>query len=144
MILAARQENDRAIEVFNQAVKLRPEHSWGYIGLGLALNNKQDFRGALPHLEKAVGVEPNSINAQYQLGFALFSLGETERAAACFARVVELDPRFNPMAYKYLSSIRIKKGDAAGAADALESYLKNFPDAPDRDRVKQILSKLGR
>ena len=48
------------------------------------------------------------------------------------------------MAYKYMSSICIKRADSAGAARALESYLAHFPDAPDRDRVVQILKKLGR
>ncbi len=144
MMLAAREDNNRVIEVFTQARELRPEHSWGYIGLGVALNDKQDYRGGVQHLEKAVAIEPNSINAQYQLGFALFNLGETDRALSCFARVAELDPKFSPMACKYMSSIRIKKADSAGAARTLESYLAHFPDAPDRDRLEQILKKLGR
>ncbi|MFB3904502.1 MAG: tetratricopeptide repeat protein [Acidobacteriota bacterium] len=143
MILAAQQENDRALEIFTRACGLRPEHSWGYIGLGMTLNNKQDYRGAAQHLQKAVAIEPTSINAQYQLGFALFNLGENDRALGCFTQVVEVNPSFNPMTYKYMSSIYIKKGDAAGAARALESYLAQFPDAADRDRVQQILKKLG-
>lgn len=143
MILAAQQENDRALEVFTQANKLRPERSWGYIGLGVALNNKQDYQGAAQHLEKAVAIEPDSINAQFQLGLALFNLGDNDRALGCLQRVVELDPKFNPMAYKYLSSIYIKKADPEGASRALTLYLTSFPDAPDRDRVVQILKKLG-
>jgi tetratricopeptide (TPR) repeat protein len=144
MILAAQLENDRAIDVFNRALKLRPEHSWGHIGLGLALNNKKDFKGAVPHLERAVAIETNSINAQYQLGFALFNLGETDRAIACLEHVVRLDPKFNGMAYKYLSSLYVKKSDTGSAVRALESYVAHFPDAPDRARVEEILKKLGR
>ena len=44
MVLAAQGQNDRAVEVFTKAGKLRPEHSWSYIGLGVALNNKQDYQ----------------------------------------------------------------------------------------------------
>ena len=83
MMLAAQQENDRALEIFTRANGLRPEHSWAYIGLGLALNNKQDFKGAVAPLEKAVAIEPESINAQFQLGSALFRLGDQERALGC-------------------------------------------------------------
>lgn len=137
------QENDRALDVFKRAQALRPEHSWGYIGLGMALNNKQDYRGAVQHLEKAVALEPSSVSARYQLAFSLFSLGENDRASDCFTQVLDTNPSFNPMIYKYLSSIRIKKGDADGAARALESYLTQFPDAQDRDKVEQILKKLG-
>ncbi|RPJ52904.1 MAG: hypothetical protein EHM23_32020 [Acidobacteria bacterium] len=143
MILVARQDNDHANDVFTRARALRPEHSWGYIGLGMVLINKQDYRGAAENLEKAVAIEPTSINGQYQLGFALFNLGENDRALDCFIKVLDVHPSFNPMTYKYVSSIRVKKGDPDGAARALESYLVHFPDAPDRDKVQQILKKLG-
>jgi tetratricopeptide (TPR) repeat protein len=144
MILAAQQENDRAVEVFEQAQKLRPDHPWAYVGLGLALNNKQDYRAAAQHLEKAVELEPNSVNAQFQLGQAAFKLGDHDRAIKCFEQVIALDPKFNPLAYKTLASIHVTKKDPQAAARALESYLAQFPDAADAEKVKQILTKLGR
>ena len=144
MILAAQQENDRAVEVFTQAQKLRPEHPWAYVGLGFALNNKQDYRSAAEYLEKAVQLEPNSVNAQFQLGQAAFKLGDHERALKCFEQVVVLDPKFNPIVYKTLASIYVARQDAQGAARALQSYLAQFPDAADAEKVKQILARLGR
>ncbi|MBM3748811.1 MAG: tetratricopeptide repeat protein, partial [Acidobacteria bacterium] len=144
MILAAQQENDRALEVFTRAQKLRPEHSWAYIGLGLALNNKQDYGAAAGFLEKAVALEPDSINAQFQLGQAAFKLGRHDRALECFDQVVKLDPKFSPLAYKTLASIHMTRKDPEGAARALESYLVHFPDASDAEKVKQILTRLGR
>jgi tetratricopeptide (TPR) repeat protein len=144
MILAAQQDNDRALEIFTLGQNLRPEHSWAYVGLGVVLNNKKDYQNAAQHLEKAVAMEPDSVNAQFQLGHALFNLGDIARALTCFEQVVEMDPKFNPMVYKYMSSIHIKRLNQAGAARSLESYLTQFPDAPDRDKVEQILKKLGR
>jgi len=144
MILAAQQENERALEVFTQAQKLRPEHSWAYIGLGLALNNKQDYRAAAGHLEKAVQLEPASVNAQFQLGQAAFKLGDHDRALKCFEQVIALDPKFSPLAYKTLASVYVNRQDPQRAARALESYLVHFPDAADADKVKQILVRLGR
>jgi len=144
MSLAAQQENDRALEVFTRAQKLRPEHSWAYIGLGLALNNKQDYGAAAGFLEKAVALEPDSINAQFQLGQAAFKLGRHDRALKCFEQVTGLDPKFSPLAYKTLASIYVSRKDTQGAARALESYLAHFPDAADAEKVKQILTRLGR
>lgn len=144
MLLAAQQDNDRALEVFSKAQKLRPDHSWAYVGLGLALNNKQDYRAAAGHLEKAVQLEPNSVNAQFQLGQAAFKLGDHDRALKCFEQVITLDPKFSPLAYKTLASIYVNRQNSQGAARALESYLVQFPEAPDRDKVKQILLRLGR
>ena len=144
MILAAQQDNDRAVAVFAQAQKLRPDHPWAYVGLGLALNNKQDYRAAAQYLEKAVQLEPNSVNAQFQLGQAAFKLGDHDRAIKCFDQVIALDPKFNPLAYKTLASIYVTRQNPQAAARALESYLVQFPDAADAEKVKQILTKLGR
>jgi tetratricopeptide (TPR) repeat protein len=144
MILAGQQENDRALEVFTRAQQLRPEHAWAPLGLGMALNNKKDYTAAAPHLEKAVARDPDSIHAQFQLGQAAFYLGDHERALVCFRRVIELEPKFAPLAYKTLAAIYVKKQDAQQAAQALESYLLQFPDAPDAEKVKQILEKLKR
>jgi tetratricopeptide (TPR) repeat protein len=144
MILAAQQDNDRAVAVFTQAQKLRPDHPWAYVGLGLALNNKQDYRAAAQHLEKAVELEPNSVNAQFQLGQAAFKLGDHDRAIKCFEQVIALDPKFNPLAYKTLASIYVTRQDVQEARRALESYLAQFPDAADAEKVKQILTRLGR
>ena len=143
MVLAAQGQNDRAVEVFTKAGKLRPEHSWSYIGLGVAFNNKQDYQAAAGYLEKAVAIEPNSVNALFQLGMASFKLGVHERAVACFERVAELEPKFNPMVYKTLASIHVSRRNPQAAARALETYLAQFPNAPDADKVKQILVKLA-
>ncbi len=142
MILATQQENDRAVEVFLTALAQQPDRSWAYVGMGVVLNNKQDYESAAGYLEKAVELEPNSVNAQLQLGHALFKLGDNDRAMFCFERVVELDPGFHPLAYKTMASIYVSKQDAAGAADALEAYLEQFPDAEDADKVREILAKL--
>ncbi len=143
MMLAAQGQNDRAIEVFTKAGKLRPEHSWLYIGLGVALNNKQDYKAAAGYLEKAVALEPNPVNGLFQLGMASFKLGAQERAQQCFERVAELEPKFNPLVYKTLASIYVSRQNPRGAARALQTYLAQFPDAPDAEKVKQILVKLG-
>jgi Tfp pilus assembly protein PilF len=132
------------MEVFTQALKLRPDHSWAHVGLGVALNNKQEYQAAAEHLEKAVQMEPNSVNAQFQLGVASFKVGDQERARACFEQVVALEPKFNPLAYKTLASIYVAGQDSQKAAWALESYLVHFPDAGDSEKVKQILAKLRR
>ncbi len=142
MMLVAQQETDRAMGLFQRAQALRPDHSWAYAGLGMALNAKGDHQSAVEPLRKAVEIDPNSVSAQFELGRASFKLGDSDQALECFRRVVRLDPKFNPMAYKIMSSIYINKQDTAGAASQLESYLNEFPDAPDRDKVERILEKL--
>jgi tetratricopeptide (TPR) repeat protein len=87
----------RALEVLQRALKLRPDQSWAYVGLGVALNNKQEYQAAAEHLENAVRIEPASVNAQFQLGVASFKTRNQERARQCFEQVVALEPKFNRM-----------------------------------------------
>ncbi len=89
-------------------------------------------------------MEPGSIQAQFQLGTASFKLGNHDRARQCFEQVIALNPKFSPIAYKTLASIYVNRQDGPAAIKALESYLAQFPDAPDAGKVKQILTKLGR
>ena len=143
MMLVAQQETDRAMGLFQLAQALRPDHSLAYAGLGMALNAKGDHQSAVEPLRKAVEIDPDSVNAQFELGQASFKLGDSDQALECFRRVVGLDPKFNPMAYKIMTSLYGNKQDPAGAAGALEAYLDHFPDALDRARVEEILRKLG-
>ena len=46
------------------------------------------------------------------------------------------------MAYKMLASIYANKQEPFKAADALESYLANFPNAEDAEKVKAIVARL--
>ncbi len=52
--------------------------------------------------------------------------------------------RLDTKQYKESTTDRPEKADSGGTARTLESYLSHFPDASDRDRVEQILKKLGR
>lgn len=47
------------------------------------------------------------------------------------------------VAFKMIGSIKIQKGDNAGAISAYKSYLKFVPTAPDADTVKDIIVRLG-
>jgi tetratricopeptide (TPR) repeat protein len=143
---AARRHRDagdlqKAVTSLEKLLQKHPDFYLGHIDLGMILAAQQENDRAL---EKAVRLEPNSINAQFQLGRAAFKLGDHDRAAPCFEQVVALDPKFNPMTYKTLASIYVNRQDPQGAARALESYLVHFPDAADAEKVKHILVKLSR
>ena len=84
MILAAQQENDRALELFTRAQTARPEHSWVYIGLGMVFNNKKDYPGAVQHLEKAVSLEPKLRQRPVPAGLRLIQPGRDGPSTGLF------------------------------------------------------------
>jgi tetratricopeptide (TPR) repeat protein len=75
-------------------------------------------------------------------------LGEIERregtpeaddaALASYRRALELDARF-PEAWRGLGLLLQRRGDRAGAREALSRYLELAPDAPDRAHVTAML-----
>lgn len=52
-----------------------------------------DFYSSARHLEKALQIYPDSLEAHNNLGSRYISLGEYEKAAAEFQKAIEIDPR---------------------------------------------------
>jgi Tfp pilus assembly protein PilF len=55
---------DDALHSFQRAIDLDPKSPLGYIGKGLALGKKGDFKPALENMEKAKGLETKGIEAR--------------------------------------------------------------------------------
>jgi protein O-GlcNAc transferase len=64
--------------------------AWRMLGVCYLETQRPDF--ALEALTRAVGAAPQDATAHYLLGNACGTLGQLERAAACFRRALALDP----------------------------------------------------
>jgi tetratricopeptide (TPR) repeat protein len=81
---------DRAIESFKRAVAAYPAFEEALVGLGRSLVAAGDAQAALPHLQKAITVNPRDEVAFYQLAQAHRALGhdaEQQKALAEFERL---------------------------------------------------------
>jgi tetratricopeptide (TPR) repeat protein len=81
---------DKAIESFRRAVEAYPAFEEALVGLGRALVAAGDAAAALPHLQKAVALNPLDEVAFYQLAQAHRTLGheaEQQKALAEFERL---------------------------------------------------------
>ncbi|MBI4401918.1 MAG: tetratricopeptide repeat protein [Nitrospirae bacterium] len=63
-----------------------------YTLLGTGEYQKGDFEGAKTHFQQALAGAPNSAEAHYNLGLALFALGATEEAREHFIEAANLAP----------------------------------------------------
>jgi Tfp pilus assembly protein PilF len=59
-----KDQTDDAMKSFQRAVDLDPKSPLGYIGKGLALGKKGDFKAAIENMEKAKGYEEKGIEAR--------------------------------------------------------------------------------
>lgn len=81
---------DKAIESFRKAVDSYPGFEEALVGLGRALIAAGDSSAALPHLQKAISLNPRDEVAFYQIAQAHRALGqeaEQQQALAAFERL---------------------------------------------------------
>ena len=103
-------END-----FIRAVELSPNNAEVLDLYASYLRMKNRPADALPHIERALELDPLSTSLFHDLGRALTSLGRFEEASDAFARIAEIDPG-NPYAAHGFAVSTIMSGDLARAA----------------------------
>ena len=63
---------------------------------GLSIYQKQDFTAALPSLEAAVQANPQSAEAYFYLGYALYKLKRFDESRLAFTQAYQLQPDYKP------------------------------------------------
>ncbi|MCE2498696.1 MAG: tetratricopeptide repeat protein [Nitrosopumilaceae archaeon] len=83
----------KAVECFDEAIKLDGKKSTIYLNKGHALQflNKNDE--AIECFDKAIKLGEKSSNLYLHKGFALYSLGKSDEAIECFDREIKLEPK---------------------------------------------------
>jgi len=83
---------DRAKEMIEKAVELRPEDGFITDSLGWILYRMGDFKGAVPHLERAVELEPVDPTINDHFGDALWKVGRKMEARFQWKRALSFEP----------------------------------------------------
>lgn len=84
-------EDERAIPVFRDLLKNNPKHTPSYVKLGGILVRAHQYEEAQEKLQRAVALDPDSVEAHYQLGMALRRLGKTADADSELAQSHKLE-----------------------------------------------------
>ena len=81
---------DKAIESFTKAVESYPEFEEALVGLGRTLVAAGQSRAAVPHLKKAISLNPGDEVAFYQIAQAHRALGQEAEQQAALAEFERL------------------------------------------------------
>jgi superkiller protein 3 len=84
-------DDDRAIPIFRDLLKANPQHVPSYVKLGGILVRQHQYEDAQQDLERAVSLDPNSVEGHYQLGLVLRRLGKTAESETQFAESHRLE-----------------------------------------------------
>ena len=144
---------DRAVEAFNEVVRLDPQNEYALSNLEKLYEEQHQWADAYATRQKmaARGAPDDQPRHQAILAFLENELGtdalkrtEYVQATRHFEAAIDLDPA-NPPAHLNLGDVRFLQGDTAGAITAWESLVER---APERSylafsRLENAYPKLG-
>jgi tetratricopeptide (TPR) repeat protein len=110
--------------------------------LGVVLIRQEKYAEAVAVLREAVGLNPDSPLACFNLGAALHQTGELDDAEKYLRRAYELRPTRMAGAQLVLGQVYHQKKDYPKAIEAFEIYLRDAPEAPNRDQVTEAIRRL--
>jgi tetratricopeptide (TPR) repeat protein len=126
-ILAAREGNpDLAIQLFQRALQIDPEHSIALQNLGSAYRQKKDWPQAKRTLERALALSPDDPEANYGLGMVYAQQNDTERAYQYLQKAIESRPAY-PEALNNLGILYLRTRRPEDAKRSFETSIRLAP-----------------
>jgi tetratricopeptide (TPR) repeat protein len=155
-ILAAREgKTDLAIQDFQRALQIDPEHSIALQNLGSAYRQKKDWPKAKRMLERALALNPDDPEANYSLGMVYAQQNDTERAYDYLQKALASRPAYpealNNLGILYLRTRRPEEAkrsfeESIRVAPAYDQAYLNLARVygieGDREKAKAVLLKL--
>ena len=132
-----------ASQVYDATIKLDPNN-------GVALNNKAflmaehggDLDMALTLAQQAKRMMPNLPEVSDTLGWIYLKKSLNDNAIDIFKELVAKDPKASTYRY-HLGMAYFNKGDKPAALKELQQALKDNPEKPESDKIKELIAKIG-
>lgn len=121
--------------VLRRAIELRPDDERAWVNLGGVLLSRFDFSGSIDANAKAAALHPDLVQPHFNAGIGHMYLGQTEAMAACFERVLALDP-VNAGGHYHLAAALYALGQIDAARPHLNLALAlGYPPQPELVRA---------
>lgn len=122
VMLADAGDPQHAVELYHEALALKPTHPESHYNLGVALRKLGERETAEQELRAALELNPKYALAHEQLANLLLERGELAEAEQHYSRAIELDPK-KAEPHANLGVERVRQGDLAGALVEFERAL---------------------
>jgi len=90
--LLERRPNE-ALQCWNRVLAIDPEHCDAHLALAASLTQRNDFDGAIEHLQTAAQVAPNRAGVHNNLANALARAGRLQEAVSSYEEALRLNPQ---------------------------------------------------
>jgi tetratricopeptide (TPR) repeat protein len=120
-----KDDYDRAVADYTQAIKLDPKDAFAYNDRGNAYRDNGDNDRAIADFNQAIQLDPKYAFAYNGRGFAYRNKGDNDRAIADFNQAIQLDPKY-ANAYCNRGLAKRAQGDSGGGnADVAKAKALN-------------------
>lgn len=125
-----KEEYERAIADYNEALRLKPDFDEAYIKLGNAYFQKEDYDHALSAFTDAIGVQPDYVDAYASRAAAYRKKQAWDKAIADYDAAISRNPA-GAVLYDYRGACLREKGDNERAADNFRKAIELNPKLAD-------------
>jgi lipoprotein NlpI len=89
-----KDDNDRAIQDYDQAIKFNPQYAKAFNNRGTAYYDKQDYGHAVDDYSEAIALNPEYPSAYFSRGLAYLYGGTLANAQSDFKQASDLNPKY--------------------------------------------------
>ncbi|MEZ5308065.1 MAG: tetratricopeptide repeat protein [Pyrinomonadaceae bacterium] len=123
------EDKSKAIELYEEALRLNPKYMDALIGLARASSDEGDYAGAHAAIKKARLIKPLNAEASTVEGRIYKSEGEIDKAIDSFERAIREGKGFQPEAYTGLALIFKEEAETAASSSDYELEKLNYEEA---------------
>jgi tetratricopeptide (TPR) repeat protein len=124
-------ENEKALETFEEAVRLDPKSKHAYLGRGAACARLDRSEQALRDLDKALALDPKFAKVYVVRGRVYRKLGKARESVTQLDKAIELNPEFAQAYFERgLSYFKLREKDS-GLGDLRRSAGMGYKKARD-------------
>jgi Flp pilus assembly protein TadD len=129
--------------VMSRRIEKYPADFVAHFNLGAVLQAMGKFDEAIPYLDQALLIKPNSATAHNNRAVSLLMTDKIDPAIQEFRKSLALDPEYQNARFN-LARALVAKGDSTAALNELTIYLKAVPDdAQAHESIGRIYASAG-
>src|SRR5262249_31964580 len=132
---------DKAIEAYNDLLKVEPDNDRAHVGLAQANLEKGDTTAAEQVLTRAAERPLASREVFYNLAEMKITRNDSEMAAQLYKKAAEADASWGKPVLK-LGTMAMNKGDKAAAVKAMKDVITIDPTSPEAVQARAALDQL--
>ena len=120
-------QSAKAIETYQQALRINPEDAWAWFNLGIAYRKAGQTAKAIEAYQQALRTNPEYAGVWYNLGIAYAEAGQSAKAIEAHQQALRINPEL-AIAWHGLGVAYRKAGQSAKAIEAFQQALRINPE----------------